>query len=300
MSFLFLFIFALTAILVYEYCFFRAKLLEVIAIKSEYSGYLCKVKTFLETHSKNDSANGGVQDGHLFSQQSFPSGVKVYSSDDFDEQEIDPFIFVNRETDYLSDATQSYINEQLGKLGGQINVAKKSSGKKRVETKKVIKKHKKESVPWTIKRFAGMLKKGRIRRKDIDFSMPVDPDKFWISSLYGRRKKRNGKWGFHYGLDMAAMKGTPVKAVADGVVVEASSSSGYGKMIVVAHNKKYRTRYAHLSRIKTRVKSRVKKNQIIGLVGDTGLVRKEGKDASHLHFEISAFGKHINPLYLLL
>ena len=307
MSFLFLFVFALSVLLVYEYCFFRAKLSEVIAIKNEYSEYLCKVKNFLEDHSKNvknDSSGGNGNVSFVFDEQSFPEGVRIYSSDDSDDQECDPFVIVNRESDYLQSAAQSYIGEHLGQLEKALNAKRRSPAKKQKKKQETVvkkqSKQKKENIPWTIKRFAGLLKKSRIRKKDIDFSMPIDPDKFWISSLYGRRKKRNGKWGFHFGIDMASMKGTPVKAVADGTVIEASYFPGYGKTVVVAHSKKYKTRYAHLSRIKTKAKSTVKKNQIIGLVGDTGLVRKSGNDASHLHFEVCAFGKHVNPLYLLL
>lgn len=129
-----------------------------------------------------------------------------------------------------------------------------------------------------------------------DFSLewPINKKQFWISSHFGPRKKR-----FHYGIDMAALKGTPVYPALEGTVVEVSyTPKGYGKAIVLSH-KKCKTRYAHLDEIFVKVGQKVTTTKQIGCVGATGLVR--GKhDASHLHFEvIDLFGKRINPLYIL-
>jgi len=99
---------------------------------------------------------------------------------------------------------------------------------------------------------------------------------------------------------MAAVRGTPVYAAANGTVIEARHGAGYGKTIVIAHNRKYRTRYAHLSSIGVKVGQTVYKGDQIGRVGATGSVRsKRGRDASHLHFEVCAFGKQVNPMYFL-
>jgi len=96
---------------------------------------------------------------------------------------------------------------------------------------------------------------------------------------------------------MASLKGTPVCAAYTGIVVEARYAKGYGNTIVIAHSRKYRTRYAHLSKILVKVGQKVKRGAMIGRVGDTGYVRSSnGKDASHLHFELIEFGKKINPL----
>ena len=81
------------------------------------------------------------------------------------------------------------------------------------------------------------------------FSWPIDPSRFWPSSLYGPRKNPSG-WRFHHGLDMAAIKGTPVKAAAPGEITEAGwDAHGRGKMILVTHGNQYQTRYAHLDKI---------------------------------------------------
>ncbi len=130
------------------------------------------------------------------------------------------------------------------------------------------------------------------------FQWPMDKSLFRIGSKYGPRKKTNGTWGFHQGIDLPAAKGTPVKAAATGVVIETSySPNGYGKSVVIAHNKKYRTRYAHLDTIYVKIGQKVEVNEYIGRVGATGFV--VGKKPFHLHFEVIVFGKKINPLYVL-
>lgn len=85
---------------------------------------------------------------------------------------------------------------------------------------------------------------------------------------------------------------------AEGIVVEARNATGYGKTVVVAHSRKYRTRYAHLDKILVKPGQKVTRSDTIGRVGSTGYVRsKKGRDASHLHFEVYAFGKKVNPMY---
>jgi murein DD-endopeptidase MepM/ murein hydrolase activator NlpD len=107
--------------------------------------------------------------------------------------------------------------------------------------------------------------------------------------------------GFHYGIDMAALKGTSVMAAAPGTVVEARYDAGYGNTIVLAHNGKYKTRYAHLDSIFVKVGQRVQRGSLIGTVGNTGYVRSAfGKDPSHLHFELYMFGKKVNPMHFLV
>lgn len=135
--------------------------------------------------------------------------------------------------------------------------------------------------------------------KDFSGQWPLHHSQFWLSSKFGPRRKHDGTLGYHYGIDMAALTGTPVYAIADGIIEQATySRTGYGNMIVMVHNKKYSTRYAHLDVIYVKKGQKVKKGSMIGRVGATGSVR--GKNASHLHFEVQVFGKRINPLYILI
>jgi murein DD-endopeptidase MepM/ murein hydrolase activator NlpD len=95
----------------------------------------------------------------------------------------------------------------------------------------------------------------------------------------------------HNGLDFAASQGTPVYATGDGRVIRAYHSESYGKVVFIDHGHGFETRYAHLSEFKTRPGERVKRGQVIGLVGNTG-----HSVSSHLHYEVLYKGEHINPI----
>ena len=114
-----------------------------------------------------------------------------------------------------------------------------------------------------------------------------------ISSRYGKRRHPVlGYTKMHKGVDFAAPTGTPVFAAGDGVVERASRYGGYGKYVRIRHNGKYASAYAHLHRYGKDIRAgrRVKQGQVIGYVGSTG--RSTGP---HLHYEILAYGKQINP-----
>jgi murein DD-endopeptidase MepM/ murein hydrolase activator NlpD len=97
----------------------------------------------------------------------------------------------------------------------------------------------------------------------------------------------------HTGVDFAAQRGTPVRAVGDGVITEAGWNGGYGKAIDLKHDATYMSRYAHLDRFEDGIQSgvMVTKGQIIGYVGSTG--RSTGP---HLHFELYKDQQYVNPL----
>ncbi len=125
------------------------------------------------------------------------------------------------------------------------------------------------------------------------FAWPIARKQFWISSYFGWRARKR----LHAGIDMAAIKGTPVKAAASGIVEEACVAGGFGKMVLISHNDAYKSRYAHLHRILVPPGKKVKKGQVIGYVGNSGHVR--GKNGHHLHFEILATNQAINPMRFL-
>jgi murein DD-endopeptidase MepM/ murein hydrolase activator NlpD len=97
----------------------------------------------------------------------------------------------------------------------------------------------------------------------------------------------------HTGVDFAAQRGTPVRAVGDGIIAEAGWNGGYGKAIDVKHDATYMSRYAHLDRFAEGIHSgvTVTKGQVIGYVGSTG--RSTGP---HLHFELYKDQQYVNPL----
>lgn len=142
-----------------------------------------------------------------------------------------------------------------------------------------------------------------ITLKAISLTEPVEKGKYWISSLFGQRKQPDGRMRFHNGIDMAALKGTPVKSAAKGHVEMADEVKGYGKTIVIDHGRVdgrlYKTRYAHLHEISVKKGAEVMQGQRIGAVGSTGHVRATGNDPSHLHFELYVDGERVDPLKFL-
>jgi murein DD-endopeptidase MepM/ murein hydrolase activator NlpD len=95
----------------------------------------------------------------------------------------------------------------------------------------------------------------------------------------------------HRGVDITAPKGTPVYATADGVVSRKQTYSGYGLCIVIEHGYTYETLYAHLSKKVAKPGQKVKRGELIGYVGSTGL-----SVGSHLHYEVLKNGKQVNPV----
>ena len=119
-----------------------------------------------------------------------------------------------------------------------------------------------------------------------------------LSSGFGNRKHPVlGYTKAHRGIDFSAPTGTPIMAAGDGVVEYAGWNGSYGRYIRIAHNGTYKTAYAHMSRISRDVRKgdRVQQGDIIGYVGSSG--RSTGP---HLHYEILANGRQVNPLTIAL
>ncbi|MBI4502643.1 MAG: M23 family metallopeptidase [Gemmatimonadetes bacterium] len=97
----------------------------------------------------------------------------------------------------------------------------------------------------------------------------------------------------HRGTDYAARYGTEIYATADGVVRLAGREGGYGLMIAIRHPRSIETRYAHMSRIRARIKrgARVRQGEVIGYVGATGLA-----SGPHVHYEFLKNGRQVNAL----
>lgn len=97
---------------------------------------------------------------------------------------------------------------------------------------------------------------------------------------------------FHYGMDFVAPVGTPIYATADGVVeIRSNSFYGYGKYVRIDHGFDYKTAYGHMHEIVVNKGQRVKRGDIIGYVGNTGL-----STGPHLHYEVIADGRRVDPI----
>ncbi len=269
----------------------------MITLQQAYKMHTSKLKKFLSKNEIYDKDEHNQQDS-LVSASSYdnvPTAVQVFSGED-ESVKNDSFMILNRERVHLKESTIAYLKEQhLDPLLKRINLGEWQDYTDQVLlTKPTESKEKKRSLntPQTGHQVKKMV-------RNAFFVWPINRAHFWLSSFFGPRKKPNGSWGFHYGIDMAALKGTPVKAASRGIVIESRYAPGYGNTVVIAHDARYKTRYAHLDRIDVKVGNKIAKDELIGTVGSTGFVRTEGKDASHLHFEVYERGKRVNPLRVL-
>lgn len=96
----------------------------------------------------------------------------------------------------------------------------------------------------------------------------------------------------HPGMDFAAEQGTLIYSTGDGVVERADNlAQGYGNHVVVNHGFGYQTLYGHMSKIAVKAGQKVKRGQLLGYVGSTGL-----STAPHLHYEVIKGGEKVNPI----
>ena len=103
-----------------------------------------------------------------------------------------------------------------------------------------------------------------------------------------------GTAAMHAGVDIPGPIGTPIYATADGIVDRAERAGGYGNLVEINHGKGIQTRYGHLSKILVADGARVRRGQLIALMGSTG--RSTG---SHLHYEVRIDGHAVNPVPFL-
>ncbi|MGB5178768.1 MAG: M23 family metallopeptidase [Gammaproteobacteria bacterium] len=116
-----------------------------------------------------------------------------------------------------------------------------------------------------------------------------------LSSKYGKRiDPFTGKQEHHKGIDIASKEGSPVLAVADGVVTWAGERTGYGKLVEIRHGNGYVTRYGHNKQPLVKAGDTVSKGEAIALMGSSG--RSTGP---HVHIEVIHNGKQVNPVKYL-
>jgi murein DD-endopeptidase MepM/ murein hydrolase activator NlpD len=139
--------------------------------------------------------------------------------------------------------------------------------------------------------------RGDVERQEVlaGATPSIWPTEGWLTGSFGRRSDPfSGAPAFHEGIDISTGKGRPVYATANGEVQSAARSGEYGNLVVLKHDFGLATRYGHLSQFKVKPGDIVSRGDVIGFVGSTG--RSTG---THVHYEILANGKLINPLQLL-
>jgi murein DD-endopeptidase MepM/ murein hydrolase activator NlpD len=134
-----------------------------------------------------------------------------------------------------------------------------------------------------------MMSDNRLKKEQTVAGTPID--KGWMSSAYGMRTDPfHGKERWHDGVDFAGKRGSPIIAVASGVVTWSAKRSGYGEMVEINHGDGYVTRYGHNEENLVTLGSIVKKGQHIALMGSSG--RSTGP---HVHFEVYKNGRTVDP-----
>ncbi len=141
------------------------------------------------------------------------------------------------------------------------------------------------------KSFQSLLKSLENKRNLLAATPSLRPTEGWISSRFGYRiSPFTGRKEFHRGLDIASHMKTPVIAPADGIVTYAGKKWLMGNMVVIEHGYGMKTRYGHLYKILKKKGERVKRGEVIALMGNTG--RSTGP---HLHYEVWLNGVPVNP-----
>lgn len=125
--------------------------------------------------------------------------------------------------------------------------------------------------------------------------VPCLPVSGKVTSLFGKRVHPvYGTDGFHSGMDIAAPKGTPILAALDGTVCDTGVGEAAGNYVKLLHDNGLCTLYCHMDRVNTEKGVRIRKGDVIGFVGETGLAT-----GPHLHFEVQRDGEKLDPSFLL-
>ena len=161
-------------------------------------------------------------------------------------------------------------NEKLEKLNTRVNIQKKSYDQLislAVDKEKML-----QSVP-SVRPIADK----DLRRIASGWGMRIHP-------IYKIPK-------LHEGIDFTAIEGTEVYATGDGVIENARYSKTYGNVITIDHGYGIKSHYAHLSGFNVKKRQKVKRQEVIGFVGNSGQ-----SVGDHLHYEVEVNGKKVNPI----
>jgi murein DD-endopeptidase MepM/ murein hydrolase activator NlpD len=118
-----------------------------------------------------------------------------------------------------------------------------------------------------------------------------------ITSKFGYRIHPTlGRREMHRGTDLKAEIGTPVYSTADGLAEYAGyhEKSGYGNLIILEHNYGFKTYYGHLNKVVIKYGTFIKKGELIGYSGNTGM-----SNGPHLHYEVRFFSRALNPYWFI-
>lgn len=149
---------------------------------------------------------------------------------------------------------------------------------------------------FELEKYAEIIEALSDKKRRLDHTPSIRPSRGWLSRGIGmKRNPFTGSMQYHSGIDLANRRGTPVVATADGKVSMARRNGGMGNMVILKHGFGLVTRYGHLDKILVKSGSKVKRGDVIGLMGSTGY-----STGSHLHYEVIRNGKSKNPLKYII
>lgn len=154
----------------------------------------------------------------------------------------------------------------------------------------------KEKANTQEKSFAGLLESLQDQKTLFASTPSIWPTRGWVTSGFGYRPYPfTGDQKMHEGMDIATRMGTSIVAPANGIVTFVGTEGSFGNTIVIDHGYGKTTRYGHLSEIYVRIGQRVRRDEKIASVGNTG--RSTGP---HLHYEVRIHGVPVNPVNYIL
>jgi len=144
--------------------------------------------------------------------------------------------------------------------------------------------------------FTNLIKELEQKRNFLASTPSIRPVRGWITSKFGYRKSPfTGQREFHSGLDIANKSGTKIIATANGRISYAARKTYIGNLVIIDHGFGKVTKYGHLKKVLVKRGQKVKRGDVIGLVGNTG--RSTGP---HVHYEVRINGTPVNPLKYIL
>lgn len=253
-----------------------------ITVKDEEKSYVATfsdaeeaVKQLKDKNSNNSSELGIIE---KYGVKNLPKGVKIASDDDIDEDEDDE----DSEEDE-NDGTEKTI-----KISEVPEISSVDDTVNKVYEKPVINVSKTKENTSAYKQVAKTVVSETSYPTNLGVTLIQPVSGGTISSRFGIRSRDN-----HKGLDIAAPRGTAIKAAASGTVIFAGSGapySGYGNVVVIQSTSSVTIRYGHCSALYVKKGESVVQGQVIAAVGSTGI-----STGNHLHFEIRYNGKAVNP-----
>lgn len=144
--------------------------------------------------------------------------------------------------------------------------------------------------------FEDLIKRLEKKKNYLASTPSIRPVQGWLTSGFGYRKSPfTGKQDFHSGLDISNKEGTKVIATANGTVSYAAQKMYFGNLVVIDHGYGKITKYGHLQKILVASGQRVKRGDVVALLGNTGQ-----STGPHVHYEVRINNVPINPIKYIL